>query len=439
MHSTAHQPHLLDPRALISAAVRSKTDAKHAEKSPTPGPTNTDLPDHKNASVFSDKASAYITTEQSQTGKDQQAMKNPLKSFKKFKNLSNLPSLGPDDVIGEGDSSIKYDLLGKQLRDELDPDQRLSDTVFRAIYHEVQWQKMFHAAGEVPRLVAVQGAIGEDGSKPVYRHPSDQSPPLLPFTKHVDIVRQEAEKVVGHELNHVLIQLYRSGQDYISEHSDKTLDIKKGSSIVNASFGAQRTMRLRTKRSAMPTHDETIQAAAGIESTGKGEEVTTGVERVTQRIHMPHNSLFVLGLKTNQYWLHGINQDKRAARDRAEEELAFNGMRISLTFRQIDTFLSADEKHIWGQGAKSKTKKGAGECVNADATEAQRMIDAFGVENREGAKFEWNEVYGQGFDVLNMKEAAKDDAPQATVPEESGDVVEGTEKSKGKEPIVETE
>jgi hypothetical protein len=332
-------------------------------------------------------------------------MRNPLKNFnKKFKNLGNLPSLGPDDVIGEGDSSIKYDLLSKELRDGLDPDLRLSDTIFRAIYHEVQWQKMFHAAGEVPRLVAVQGAIGEDGSKPVYRHPSDQSPPLLPFTKHVDIVRKEAEKVVGHPLNHVLIQLYRSGQDYISEHSDKTLDIKKGSSIVNASFGAQRTMRLRTKRSANQARVD--EAGAEDAATSKQDETSAGAERITQRIHMPHNSLFVLGLYTNRLWLHGINQDKRAERDRAAEELANNGMRISLTFRLIDTFLSADEEHIWGQGAKSKTKDGAGNCVNADEVEAGRMIDAFGFENREGLGFDWDTVYGDGFDVLNMKEVA---------------------------------
>jgi hypothetical protein len=41
--------------------------------------------------------------------------------------------------------------------------------------------------------------------------------------------------------------------------------------------------------------------------------------------------------------------------------------------------------------------------VNADESESQKLIDAFGVENREGASFDWNLVYGPGFDVLNMK------------------------------------
>jgi alkylated DNA repair dioxygenase AlkB len=48
----------------------------------------------------------------------------------------------------------------------------------------------------------------------------------------------------------VLIQLYRTGADYISEHSDKTIDVVRGSFIVNLSLGARRTMTLRTKKDA---------------------------------------------------------------------------------------------------------------------------------------------------------------------------------------------
>jgi alkylated DNA repair dioxygenase AlkB len=421
MHSTvtAHQPPLSNGR--VRTEVVSDIDLSVSNlNGDTPNKNSSSPTSSTKPAAKSKQATQSTTTSPSnplntiKSSSIADTMKNPLKSLNnKFKNLSNLPSLGPDDVIGEGDSSIKYDLLGKELRDELDPDLRLSDTIFRAIYHEVQWQKMFHLAGEVPRLVAVQGAVDKDGSKPVYRHPSDQSPPLLPFTKYVDIVRKEAEKVVGHPLNHVLIQLYRGGQDYISEHSDKTLDIKRGSKIVNASFGAQRTMRLRTKRSAKqdPAQDP---VAAGSSTDTTSEQVPTGVERTTQRIHMPHNSLFVLGLDTNQLWLHGINQDKRAERDRAPEELANNGQRISLTFRLIDTFLSADEQYIWGQGAKNKTKADASKCVNADEAEAERMIDAFGLENRQGFGFNWEKAYGGGFDVLNMKEVVAPAAEAST-------------------------
>jgi alkylated DNA repair dioxygenase AlkB len=296
---------------------------------------------------------------------------------KKLMSLANLPTLGPRDSIAEGDSSIQHNLLSADD----------ATTIFDELRQEVAWQKMYHAAGEVPRLVAVQGSIdSEDGSKPIYRHPSDQSPPLLAFTPVVLRVKEASEKIVGHELNHVLIQLYRDGKDYISEHADKTLDIVPGSSIVNASFGARRTMRLRRKR--------------GLKDEQSAEDVTTKGIRETQRVHMPHNSLFVLGLSSNRRWLHGINADKRLPLERAADELAFGGQRISLTFRHIGTFLSGDERQIWGQGAKGRTKEEARTVVAGDAAETQRLVDAMGRENQ--GEEDWSVVYGGGFDVLHF-------------------------------------
>lgn len=332
-------------------------------------------------------------------------------SKKKIPNLSNLPTRGPGESIGEGDSFITHSFLPDSLRDPINDAIPLHSNIFHALYHEVRWQKMYHAGGEVPRLVAIQGTVdSRDGSKPIYRHPSDQSPPLLPWTHSVDVVRKEAERVVGHELNHCLIQLYRSGEDNISEHSDKTLDIVHGSSISNVSFGAQRTMRLRTKKGYYPAN---MVASKEAENSKNGNDkkkeamshlTTTTSEdgqRVTQRIPMPHNSIFILGLNTNVRWLHGIQPDKRAATERSDAEKAYNGMRISLTFRHIGTFLSKDESEIWGQGAKSKSKNMPGEVVSGDKGEADKMIAAFGKENHQW-EFDWKGVYGDGFDVLHF-------------------------------------
>ncbi|AUX47320.1 uncharacterized protein SOCE26_088380 [Sorangium cellulosum] len=77
---------------------------------------------------------------------------------------------------------------------------------------------------EVPRLVAIQGERAPDGAVPLYRHPADEQPELRAFTPAVDRIRREVERRVGHPLNHCLLQLYRTGRDWISEHSDKTLD-----------------------------------------------------------------------------------------------------------------------------------------------------------------------------------------------------------------------
>ena len=124
---------------------------------------------------------------------------------------SNSRTLGPQDTIGAGDSKIVYEVL----------DPELAKDAFTQLKKEVKWQRMSHRSGEVPRLVAVQGEVGRDGGIPIYRHPADESPPLLSFTPCVEKIRKELERSLEQPFNHVLIQLYRDGKDNISEHSDK--------------------------------------------------------------------------------------------------------------------------------------------------------------------------------------------------------------------------
>jgi nicotinamidase-related amidase/glutathione S-transferase/alkylated DNA repair dioxygenase AlkB len=328
------------------------------------------------------------------------------------------PALDPGDVIGEGDSRLVVDILLPELK----------DTAFERLKNEVQWKTMEHRGGEVPRLVAVEAQIGADGSYPIYRHPADESPPVLPFSPITLAIKREVEKLLKHPINHVLIQYYRNGQDYISEHSDKTLDIVRGSSIANVSIGAQRTMTIRTKR---PAKDRAaILPAGNIASKDEEPDGTSGSNTVNnpptppptripatrsevqpavsdahirhvQRIPMPHNSIFILGQTTNMRWLHGIRQDKRPTSIKSAEETAFNGERISLTFRHIGTFLDKAAEHIWGQGARSKSKETAGKVINGDTEEAEGMIRMFGRENHE-SEFDWDKSYGAGFDALNI-------------------------------------
>lgn len=143
-------------------------------------------------------------------------------------------------------------------------------------------------------------------------------------------------------------------------------------------------MTLRTKKSRH-----------GTDSAG-----TTGV-RLTQRIKMPHNSIFVLGPETNKDWLHGVRADKRPAVEKTDEEKAFEGERISITFRQVGTFMNKKEKTIWGSGAKSKLREKAGRIATRDDAQMEAMIIAFGKENHE-ADFDWDAEYGSGFNVVNL-------------------------------------
>ncbi|MCJ1322218.1 hypothetical protein MMC15_007565 [Xylographa vitiligo] len=286
------------------------------------------------------------------------------------------PTLRPNMEVsyGECDSKIIMNALSAKLSKE----------AFGFLKKEVEWQAMNHRGGEVPRKVAVQGEVGKDGSKPIYRHPADESPPLLPFSPTVQRIREEVQRILKQPLNHALIQLYRDGQDNISEHSDKTLDIVRDSSIVSVSLGAQRTMVLRTKR------DQHL----------KNGGATPGGRQV-QRIPLPHNSVFVLGPRTNRRWLHGIRPDKRDAREKSEEEKASNGERISITFRNIATFTDKSNRKIWGQGAVSKYRITAGTVSTNNSTEMDAMIEAFGKENQQ-SDFHWEAEYGEGFNAVNL-------------------------------------
>ncbi|KAH6667019.1 isochorismatase family protein family [Plectosphaerella plurivora] len=295
------------------------------------------------------------------------------------------PPLEPATLC-EGDTTVILNVLPPSI----------ADSMFDKLRGEVKWQKMSHQGGEVPRLVAVQGSVAADGSMPVYRHPSDEAPPLLPFSPSVVAIKVEAEKHLGHPLNHVLIQFYRDGTDYISEHSDKTLDIVKGSYITNVSLGAERTMVFRTKRTDR-------DPSTGASSSPPPSE---GNKRKIQRARLPHNSLCRVGLKTNMRWLHSIKQDKRMDRDKSDAELAFAGGRISLTFRQIGTFLDSDNALIWGQGATSKTRDEAKPVINGQSDEMVAMLRAFGTENHS-SHFDWEEHYGNGFDVLHMSSSPR--------------------------------
>lgn len=345
----------------------------------------------------------------------------------------------------EGDTSIIENFLPPAFVDGL----------FERLCEEVHFRRMMHQGGEVPRFVAVQGSVDEDGTQPIYRHPSDESPALEPFTPTVQKIRELTESALGHPLNHVLIQCYRNGNDYISEHSDKTLDIFRWSYIANLSIGAQRTMTFRTKRGEKKdtsttadrqsltddtdtasihheTSDDKTQAAEGAVPTVPAAEAPTPPKRQTIRCPMPHNSLVKMGLVTNEKWLHGIKPDKRLRHEKLPAELAWGETRISLTFRNIATFLSyppgktpsttpstpsttttiTDEAHvpleplIWGQGATSKTRDGAQPVRNGQTPEAVALIKAFGRENNS-PDFDWEANYGRGYDVLHLKAAPR--------------------------------
>lgn len=120
--------------------------------------------------------------------------------------------------IGSGDSSLLLSLT-KNIDES-------SKTLFERVQDEVTWEEMFHKGNAVPRLICMQGTFvknnaGETVGEPVYRHPADAQPPMCSWTPTVKLLRDLISDTIGQPLNHVLVQWYRCGDDYISEHADK--------------------------------------------------------------------------------------------------------------------------------------------------------------------------------------------------------------------------
>ena len=223
--------------------------------------------------------------------------------------------------------------------------EAMGSAVLADLRNEIAWQDMMLRGGRVPRDVAIQGSIKGD-LQPLYRHPVDEQPPLTPFTPTVDRIRQLAEGALGQPLNHALLQRYPDRIANISLHADKTLDIARGSSIVNVSIGATRTMLLQHKDRE---------------------------RRDVRRIDLPHRSMFVLGWQTNRNWRHGIRPDRRRPGEHRPDERRDEGQRISLTFRHIATFLDPD-------GAVTGTGRAHGPQAGARRREARA---AHGLRARE--------------------------------------------------------
>lgn len=244
----------------------------------------------------------------------------------------------------------------------------MNESLYNDVDRETTWNVVHHRTGEVPRLLCIQGTSCNDGRViPVYRHPMDDEPKLIPFTPTTIKIKENIEKLLKltdkQKFNHVLVQKYRSGADFIGEHADKTLDIGHDTFIVNYSMGSERVLTLRSK-----------------------EKKSDGTFEI-QYHPLPNDSIFVMDLSLNKKMKHSIHR-----------QFHETGTRISLTFRRIETFYDKVEKRLLGQGAPKEDK--CRDIIDATVIETEKtnLLKAFKEENCS-AQFDWHEWYGKGFSV----------------------------------------
>jgi alkylated DNA repair dioxygenase AlkB len=199
-------------------------------------------------------------------------------------------------------------------------------TLAQKVKNELEFGGFKGASDEtLPRLQNLQASVKRSGVIPVYRYPGNyhgdewETYEWGPTSLEIKAAVEHALlPLMEQKMNHCVTNLYRGGEDCIDHHSDKDLDLDEQGVIVSVSLGDERIFELR--RRANP------------------QDVT--------RILLPHCSMLVLGPKTNQEYTHAIIK-----------KIDAQSFRISLTMRNVATFLDIETGRLFGQGAYHKTRK----------------------------------------------------------------------------------
>lgn len=169
-----------------------------------------------------------------------------------------------------------------------------SDRLLGYFINNIPWRqdsiRMFNKEHKIPRL---QQWYGDTGSVYVWSGIRMEPLPWIPELEHL---RDEVQKVTGHEFNSVLLNYYRNGQDMVSWHSDDEPGLGRKPCIASISFGIGRDFIMRR----IDDFDHKI------------------------KIHLTNGSLLVMDGDTQNFWQHTIPR-----------RIKVKGPRVNLTFRNF--------------------------------------------------------------------------------------------------------
>lgn len=169
------------------------------------------------------------------------------------------------------------------------------DKLFDDLLQNLNWRqdkiKMFGKEINLPRLTAWYGDEGKSYEySGIKMNPDVWTPTLLTIKKQV-------EAVAKLNFNSVLVNLYRSGKDHVSWHSDDEPELGNNPTIASVSFGATRRFLLKHKSN---------------QDLGKIE------------VPLTHGSLLIMQGTTQHFWQHQVPKTTKILT-----------ARINLTFRVI--------------------------------------------------------------------------------------------------------
>lgn len=136
----------------------------------------------------------------------------------------------------------------------------------------------------VPRMISWYEDPGANGTK------QDQTPELLS-------IRERVEKETKVKFNCVLLNLYRNGNDGVSQHSDREQNFGKDAIIASVSFGETRMFRLRHKfnkdiaQVEIPLHRGSLLLMAGTTQSFWQHQVPKTTKDILPRINLTFRQL----------------------------------------------------------------------------------------------------------------------------------------------------
>lgn len=170
-----------------------------------------------------------------------------------------------------------------------------SDYFYKALANGTQWQeekiKIFGKTVALPRLTAWYGNPGVNFTY------SGIAMCARAWTPELVRIKTRIQEIAGVEFTGVLLNLYRTGQDSVSWHSDDEKELGKNPIIGSVSFGETRMFQMKHR-----TRKELQQV----------------------KIPLAHGSLLLMRGTTQQCWKHCVPKTSRPVRPR-----------INLTFRAI--------------------------------------------------------------------------------------------------------
>ena len=167
---------------------------------------------------------------------------------------------------------------------------QLFDTLKKNIIWEKQKIKLYGEVHDVPRLTAW---YGDPNKSYIY---SGIKLKTKPWNEALLKIREKIKKISKIKFNSVLLNLYRSGSDSVSWHSDDEPELGKNPVIGSLSLGETRQFQMKHKFN----------------------------RDLKQKILLQHGSFLLMRGKTQHHWLHQIPKRKN-----------LKGERINLTFRVI--------------------------------------------------------------------------------------------------------